>query len=293
MTPGELDRYRNLLLFAKTTVEGYFSGRHKSPYRGSASEFAEFKKYSPGDSTEDIDWRVYGRSRRLYLRQHEEETDMILYVLVDTSASMNYAGEGREPKLHLAAKIAAALSYLMHHQSDKTSLALFSNRVYKLLSPGGTRRHLHRLISILEGIQASKTTGMAEALVHCDSIFKKRGQLVVISDFHTDHEAMFHEMSRFQHRGFGVLLLQLLDPDEIDLPKHRVAKFVDMETGEQVQIDPAEIRVAYQKNMKELQANLAAEATARQFQFKTLNTLDPYTEAIEAYMGFRTQYNRR
>ena len=293
LTPAELDRYKNLLLFAKTKVEGYFSGRHKSPYRGAASEFAEFKKYTPGDSVSDIDWRSYGKSRRLYLRQHEEETDMILYLLVDTSASMSYAGEGREPKLHCAAKIAAALAYLMHHQHDKTSLTLFSEKVYRTLPPGGTRRGLHRLISVLETVAGSTTTGMASALAHCDSLFRKRGQLVVLSDFHTDHKAMFNELSRFQHRGFGVLLLQVLDPDELNLPHRRVAKFVDMETGERLQVDPAEIRRTYVERMKGLQEWLAAESASRQFEFKALDTSDPYTVAIESYMGFRTQATRR
>ena len=109
LTPGELERFRNLLVFARSTVEGYFIGKHKSPYRGSSVEFADYKEYVPGDATNHIDWRAYGRSRRLYIRQREAETDMVVHLLVDVSASMSYAGTGRQSKYILAAKIAAHL----------------------------------------------------------------------------------------------------------------------------------------------------------------------------------------
>jgi uncharacterized protein (DUF58 family) len=109
LTPAELERFKNLLVFARSTVEGYFIGKHKSPYRGSSVEFTDYKEYVPGDEVNRVDWRVYGRSRRLYVRQYEAETDMVVYLLVDVSASMSYAGAGRQSKYLVAAKIAAAL----------------------------------------------------------------------------------------------------------------------------------------------------------------------------------------
>src|SRR6187431_562739 len=157
----ELERFENLLVFAKATVEGYFAGKHKSPYRGSAAEFADYKEYTPGDELARLDWRVYGRTRRLYLRQFEEETDMTAYLMVDISGSMRYAGENRTSKYILAAKIAAALAYLMMAQSDKAALALFSHKVTQFLAPGGTRRHLHRIVTELERVRPSQSTGMA------------------------------------------------------------------------------------------------------------------------------------
>ena len=132
----ELERFENLLVFAKATVEGYYAGKHKSPYRGSAAEFADYKEYAPGDDLARLDWRVYGRTRRLYLRQFEEETDMTVYLMVDTSGSMRYAGEKRQSKYILAAKIAAALAYLMMAQSDKAALVLFAQKVTQFVAPG-------------------------------------------------------------------------------------------------------------------------------------------------------------
>ena len=135
---AELERFENLLVFAKATVEGYYAGKHKSPYRGSAAEFADYKEYAPGDDLARLDWRVFGRTKRLYLRQFEEETDMTAYLMLDTSGSMRYAGDKRQSKFFLAAKIAAALAYLMMAQSDKAALVLFAQKVTQYLAPGGT-----------------------------------------------------------------------------------------------------------------------------------------------------------
>ena len=137
LTPAELERFKNLLVFARSTVEGYFIGKHKSPYRGSSVEFTDYKEYVPGDEVNRVDWRVYGRSRRLYVRQYEAETDMVVYLLVDVSASMNYHADGeRQSKYVLAAKIAAALAYLMIHQGDKAALGLFAESLRRFTPVG-------------------------------------------------------------------------------------------------------------------------------------------------------------
>ncbi len=186
----ELERFENLLVFAKATVEGYYAGKHKSPYRGSAAEFADYKEYVPGDDLARLDWRVYGRTRRLYLRQFEEETDMTVYLMVDTSGSMRYAAEKRASKFIVAAKIAAALAYLMMAQSDKAALVLFAQKVTQFLAPGGTRRHLHQIVTELERVRPARTTGIAEAVRECNALFKKRGRIVILSDFLDDTAAL-------------------------------------------------------------------------------------------------------
>jgi uncharacterized protein (DUF58 family) len=283
----ELERFENLLIFAKATVEGYFAGKHKSPYRGSAAEFADYKEYTPGDDLARLDWRVYGRTRRLYLRQFEEETDMTAYLMVDISGSMRYAGEKRPSKYILAAKIAAALAYLMMAQSDKAALALFAHKVTQFLAPGGTRRHLHRLVTELERVRPSQATGMAAAVHECVALFKKRGRIVILSDFLDDTAALFDALAQFAHRKFEILLLQIADPDELNLPAFNAAKFVDLETAETVQVDPEEIRAAYQAHMQRVITDLAREADLRQIQHRLIDTRRPYLDAIEAYLGFR------
>jgi uncharacterized protein (DUF58 family) len=287
LTPSELDRFKNLLVFARSTVEGYFSGKHKSPYRGSSAEFADYKEYVAGDDVSHLDWRVYGRARRLFIRQYEEETDMVVYLLVDTSASMSYAGEKRQSKYLLAAKVAAALAYLMIHQGDKASLVTFSDTINQYYAPGGTRRHLFNLVAELEKVKPASTTGIAQALFECHSLFKKRGRLVILSDFFTDRRELFEALGLFLHRKFEILLLHVLDPDELQLPDVSVARFVDMETAEQVQVEPEEIRAAYRETMRRNVDTLAKEADECRIAHALVDTRRPYLEAIEAYLGFR------
>ena len=283
----ELARFKNLLVFAKATVEGYFSGKHKSPYYGSSAEFADYKEYVAGDDVGRMDWRAYGRTRKLIVRRFEEETDMVVYLLLDTSASMRYAGEGRQSKFKLAAKVAAALSYLMMRQGDKAALALFADKVTKFIPPGGTRRHLHRVVTELEAVKPASTTGLVHSLHECGSIFKKRGRLVILSDFLAPTEELFEVLGQFIHRKFEILLLHVVDPDELNLPDAAVARFVDMETQEEVEVDPEEIRAAYRQNMKQVLDTLAGEANARCIQHRVVDTREPYLAAIEAYLGFR------
>ena len=282
----ELERFENLLVFAKTVVEGYFAGKHKSPYRGSAAEFADYKEYVAGDDLARLDWRVYGRTRRLYIRQFEEETDMTVYLMVDTSGSMRYAGAKRPSKFFLAAKIAAALAYLMTAQADKSALVLFGQKVTQFIAPGGTRRHLHQLVTELERVRPARSTGIATAVEECVALFKKRGRIVILSDFLDDTTALFDALAQFVHRKFEILLLQVTDPDELDLPNF-VAKFVDLETAETVQVDPEEIRAAYRQRARQAIDDLAREADLRQIQHRLIDTSRPYLDAIEAYLGFR------
>jgi uncharacterized protein (DUF58 family) len=282
----ELERFENLLLFAKATVEGFFSGKHRAPYRGSAAEFADYKQYVAGDDLSRLDWRVYGRTRRLYVRQFEEETDMVVYLLADLSASMRYAGGQRQSKFRLAAKIAAALAYLMMNQGDKTALVLFDERVKKFVPPGGTRGHLHRLINGLEAARPAQGTGIAGAVNECNALFRKRGRIVILSDFFDDTPALLEALSRFIHRKFDILLLQIIDPDELALPPVSAARFLDMESGELVQADSEEIRAAYTERMRALIASLSKEADLRRIEHSLVDTRRPYLDAIEAYLGF-------
>ncbi len=288
LTPAELERFKNLLVFARSTVEGYFIGKHKSPYRGSSVEFTDYKEYVPGDEVNRVDWRVYGRSRRLYVRQYEAETDMVVYLLVDVSASMNYHADGeRQSKYVLAAKIAAALAYLMIHQGDKAALGLFAESLRRFTPVGGTRRHLYNLVAELEAVEPSSTTGIARALEECHLLFKKRGRLVILSDFWDDEAKTLEALSRFRHRKFEILLLHIVHPDELNLPGVHAARFEDMETREQVEVEPEEIRAAYREAARRHIDLLAREADNRHISHALVRTERPYLDAIEAYLGFR------
>lgn len=290
----ELERFKNLLLFAQSTVDGFFAGKHRSSHPGGSAEFRDYKSYAQGDPVERIDWRAYGRTRRLFIRRYEDETDMVAYLLVDASGSMRYGSGGRLTKFQHAARIAAALAYLMLKQGDKAALGLFGERLKAYIPPGGTRRHLHEMLRALESARPSAKTGLAESLHEYAAVFKKRGRLILLSDFLVaDPAALFDGLSQFRHRDFGILLLQVLDPDELDLPDHSVAKYVDMETGEEIEVDAEELRAGYRKKIRDSIDALAREADARKIEYRLVNTRDSYTAAIEAYLGFRGRSKHR
>lgn len=287
LSPDELDRFKNLLLFAQTLVDGLFAGRHRSPHPGSSAEFRDYKDYVAGDSLDRIDWRAYGRTRRLFVRRYEDETDMVAYLLVDTSGSMRFRGGTRAPKFHHAARIAAALAYLMSKQGDKAALGLFADTLKTWLPPGGTRRHLHDMVAALERVQPDHATDLPAALRQAAEVCRKRGRLVVLSDFLTDPVTLFDALAQFQHRGFKILLLQVLDPDELELPAHSVARYVDLETSEEIEVDAEDLRALYRQNIRAAIDTVSREAAARGIEHQQVNTADSYTRVLEAYLGFR------
>ncbi|MEX2577679.1 MAG: DUF58 domain-containing protein [Verrucomicrobiales bacterium] len=289
LEPGDLDPLKNLLLFAQTVVEGWFAGRHRSTDFGTNAEFVEHRHYVVGDPISAIDWQVYARSRNLAVRKYREEKDLTGYLVVDVSGSMAYQAEGRESKQLRAARIAASLAYLMQRQGDKSSLALFHESLAGYVAPGSTRRHLHEVVTRLEEavLDSKGKTHAHGALDLCVPLFRKRGSLIVISDFFTDLDRFFDAVARFQHRRFDILLLHVVDPDEVVLPDVALARFIDMETGEALQVAPDEIRKAYRKEMDAMTERLCGEARRRGIDYHILKTEAPYLEAIEAWLGLR------
>ncbi len=287
---AELVRFKNLIVFAKTAVESRFQGRHKSPDLGGGGEFSEYLAYEPGRPVQAIDWHVYARSRKLVIRRYRQETDMDVHLLVDASGSMAFRGGTREEKGLRAARVAAALGYLMLRQGDKASLTLFADRVLEHIPAGGTRRHL---LAMLRGLvrpayESTGKTDLPAAIRECGLLLKRRGRLVILSDFlGNDPAEILDALGPFIHRGFEILLMQLTDPDELSLPDAPLARFVDMETGESIEVEPAEIRADYEARMRARSAELAAGGANHRIDFAALDTASPYREAIEAYLGFR------
>lgn len=290
LNQAELERFKNLIVFAKTTVDSRFAGRHKSPDLGSGGEFAEHKQYHPGHPTGAVDWHVYARTRRLFIRTYEELSDMSVHLLVDTSGSMSYIGGGEEIKSIRAAKVAAALAYLMMRQGDKASVTVFADRILDHVPVGGTERHMLNMLNMLvrPALQPVGPTKIAESIRETSLLIKKRGRLIVLSDFlGEDPEDILDALGPFVHRRFEVLLLQLSDPDERTLPNAPLARFVDAETGEELEVEPGEIRDAFEETVKTRTEALRHGCLLRRIDFAHLGTEQPFLEAIEAYMGFR------
>lgn len=289
LDPATLDPFKDLLLFARLVVEGWFAGKHRSLDYGSSAEFAEYRHYVPGDPLSQVDWKVYARSRELVIRKNREEKDMTGYLLVDVSGSMAYRSGKRESKLARAVRIAAALAYLMQRQGDKSALTLFDTEVKSFVPPGSTQRHIFDVVAKLEAVfqKGEGRTETHSALDLCVPLFKKRGSLIVISDFLTDRDRLFDALAQFQHRRYHILLLHVLDPDELRLPDVALARFMDLETNQTIQVAPDEIRKAYRKESDRDIKALKNECIQRGIEYRFLDTAEPWQTAIEAWLGMR------
>lgn len=290
LNEAELAHYNKLTVFAKTLVESHFSGKHKSPDIGGGGEFIEFKHYEAGLPIDAIDWKVYAATKKLQIRTYREETDMAIHLIVDASESMGYLGKGKEMKGSRAARIAAALAYLTMRQGDDVSLTLFADSILTHIPAGRSKRHLAELMRSLvkPAFQPVGLTNVAASLRASSRLLKRKGKLVLISDFlGCNTSEMLDEAGRFTHRGYEVMLMQVRDPDESMLPDVSIARMVDMETKEILEIEPEEIRQDYQRDMMQATASLATECSRRAIDFAEVSNKEPYRDAIERYLGFR------
>jgi len=243
LRPEDIRRLAGFEFAPKAVVEGYFAGRHLSRARGSSVEFRDFRQYVPGDDLALIDWRVFGRTDRFYLRTYDHETSMDCHLFLDSSASMGF---GREPtKLEYASFFTACLAYLVIRGGDRVSLQLFDRKIRAFVPPGSTGTHLNGLLNLLERNRPGERTSLAESLRSSFPLLKRRGILVVVSDFFDDPAAIFSALGPYLHRGFKVFLFHLLTPAEIELEDQGLVAFRDLETGQRVIAHTADVRDGY------------------------------------------------
>jgi uncharacterized protein (DUF58 family) len=265
LRPEDLRQLGRFDIAPRALVEGYLAGRHRSLARGSSIEFRDYRPYVPGDDCALIDWRVYARTDRHYLRTFEQETNLECHVFLDSSASMGYGAP--VSKLDYASFFAAALCWLVVRGTDRVSLQLFDDRVRQFFPPGGTTRHLHNLLLALERNTPGNRTSLAAALRRSFPLLARRGTLVVISDFFDDPAAIFHALAPYLHRGFRVHLFHMLHPDEYDLPARGLATFVDMEDGRRVIAHVDSIRTPYRAALQDHVNALRQLSTRRQVDY--------------------------
>jgi uncharacterized protein (DUF58 family) len=272
--PEDLRKVSGYRFAPRSPVEGFFSGGHRSKDKGSSTEFRDYRQYTPGDDPSKIDWRVYARNDRFYLRNFHQETSVNCYIFLDSSASMNFGGNfgGGMNKLEFASRFAAALSYLVMQGGDLAALFLFDGEVRFSVPPGSTRTQLHRILRALENNQPGNDTSLAHALRKAGPMLKQRGSVVVLSDFFDDAAAIFDALNSYLHRGFKIYLFQILAPSEMDLPDVGLAAYRDLETGQRVVAHSRDIRQAYQEAMEEHIRNLRNLARRRQIYFQSART---------------------
>ncbi len=250
LSPQDLTRLGRLSLTSRFTVEGTMTGSHKSQRKGISVEFADYRQYVPGDDPKHLDWKVYGRNERLYLREYEEETTLRVQLLVDASASMAYAGNAVS-KYNYACRCAAALAYITIHHQDNVGLALFDEKTRALLPPKSGPEHLRVICNTLASHTPSEHTDMAGTLHNLAENAKRRGLIVIFSDLFDDMDKIKSALAHFRRRRHDVIVYQILDRNEVEFPFKNVSTFEDLETGERIITSPREIKSAYQKAIDE------------------------------------------
>jgi uncharacterized protein (DUF58 family) len=229
---------------ARLVVEGFVSGLHRGPYKGFSVEFAEHRQYMPGDPIRYIDWKVYGKTDRFYIKEYEEETNLRAYIILDGSGSMAYSSDGIT-KLEYGCYLAASLAYLMLKQQDSVGLLTFDTKPRRYIPPRSVKRHLHVLLKELSNLRASDETDLGSSLHELAQRVKRRGLIILISDLLDDEERVVRGLKLFRHRKHEVIVFHVLDPYEVTFPFEHEVILRDLETGEEVPAVPWEIRREY------------------------------------------------
>lgn len=292
LDPAVLARLQGLELKARMIVEGYVSGWHKSPYHGFSVEFAEHRDYVPGDDLRYVDWKVYGKSDRYYLKQYDEETNFACHLLVDTSESMGYRSDRAEwTKLDYARHLAAALAYLVIRQQDAVGLATFDTTVGQVLRPASTPMHLSQLCELLDRAEPRGESAIGPILHELAERFKRRGLVIILSDFFDDPEAVQRGLKHFRHRRHDVLLLHVIDPAEQDFPFAEPTLFHGLEQWPDQLTDPRALRVAYQAEFAEFLRSLQGGARDLRMDYQLLRTDQPLEAALSLVLSHRFRRN--
>ena len=289
--PETLARISSLDLIAKAVVEGFLSGLHRSPFHGHSAEFAEYRAYNPGDDARRIDWRVYARTDRYYVKRFEEETDLDCYFLIDTSGSMADRPAALS-KLDYARYLAAALAYLVTVQRDRICLLSVSDRVRQAIPPGGGHHHLQMFLRRLERLAAEGPTDLKASLMRADESFGRRSLVILISDLYDDEAGVARTLSRLRRAGHEVIVFHLLDSVESKLLFDGPVELEDLETGARVQIDAARDRAAYIDRLDTLISFYNRELSRVGIDFVSLDTSRPLDAALLAYLRRRRAMRR-
>jgi len=237
LTPDIISRLNNLSLKARFVVEGFIVGLHKSPYHGFSVEFSEHRAYGAGDEIRHVDWKLWGKTDRYFIKQFEEETNLKSYLLIDQSLSMTYKS-GNVTKLEYAQILAASLGYLMLKQQDAVGLTLFDDEIRVNIPARSKRSHLNIILSKMQNIKPGPETTIAPVLHKTAEAIKKRGLIILISDLFDDPDEILSGLQHFRYKGHEVVVFHVLDPQELTLDFTQRTRFRDMESGEEIITDP-------------------------------------------------------
>jgi len=289
LDPAVIARLGTLELKARTIVEGFLTGLHRSPFKGFSVEFAEYRQYIPGDDLSTIDWRVYARSDRYYVKKFEEETNLDCHLMIDVSGSMAYGDHRGITKFEYAACLVASLAYLMNRQRDAVGLTAFDENVVAMLPASSRPGHLRGVLLTLDRLRPAHHTNVSKPLHQLADSLHKRGMVVLVSDLLDDPDAVVRGLKHFQFRGTDVIVFHVLDPDEIEFPFERATRFEDLETSEEVMAVPAAVRDHYRREIGSLIERYRHDLGAAGIDYQLLTTTHPLELALLSYLSTRSR----
>ena len=286
LDPRAIARAEALGMNARFIVEGYMAGEHKSPYRGFAIEFAQHREYAPGDDVRHVDWKVQAKTERLYIKQYEQETNFVAHLLLDGSESMNY-GSGELSKLEYGKMMAACLSYLILYQRDAVALGIFDEEVQEYLPQSDNRDNLFKIMDRLAGFGPERETRIAPVLHGMASQIRRKGIVIVISDFFDDEQEVIEGIQHLRFNGHEVIVMQVLDPHEIDFPFSGMIEFDGLENIPRIQTRPSQIKKSYHREFEAFRERLRTACERHQCHFLDVRTDHSLDEVLSNYLAFR------
>ena len=301
LSPATIVRLGNLKLVGRLVVEGFLAGQHKSPYYGFNIEFSEHRQYMPGDDLKHLDWKLWAKSDKYYIKQYEENTSLRCFILMDISNSMNFtAATGRSglagaldpdnpdgvrmSKLTYTRFLVAALSFLMLHQKDGVGIVTFSDKVHDVIFPRSTASHLHLILETIDRASSGEKTDISAIIQEVAGRIQRRALVIIISDFFDDYEHVVRGVRYLKYLKHEPILFQVLAPDEVDLPLEDVTHFVDMEDQSNLVLDPRILREEYRQRMSGFFDQLGQECSFHKIDYQKFLTTDPLELALSRYL---------
>jgi uncharacterized protein (DUF58 family) len=283
LKPDVIKHIAQLDLRARFIVEGFISGLHDSPYHGFSVEFSEHRKYEPGDELSWIDWAVFARSDRFYVKKFKAETNTQCHLVMDISPSMGYVYEGMT-KLDYATCIAAALGFLMIGQQDPVGLITFDEKVRSAIAPRCKRGHLSALLGHMSRVKPSGKTNISKALHEVAEMVRKRGMVIIFSDFLEDPAEVIKSLHHMAFRKHDIIVFHVLDASEAKFPFEDFATFQDIETGDTLQVDPAAVRTTYLQQLHEMIETYRRRCSEANIDYVQLDTSMPFDKALMSFL---------
>jgi len=288
--PKVLGRIKDLELLARSVVDGFINGLHRAPYFGASIDFAEHRGYVAGDDIRRVDWKLYARTDRYFVKQYEADTNANFSVLLDISKSMAFASEGQVSKLDYASFLAACLAYLSHRQRDRVGIITFDEAIVTHVPPSA--KHFNVLLHTLDRSKPERPGRLLSVLHAAAEHFKRRSIVALISDLYENPDDLLDALKPFRYLGNDLVVFHVLDPAEIDFPYKAASRFQDLESGEQVPVVPEVFAEQYRTMMREHIDALTTKCSDARIDYVQLRTSNPLDEALFSYLGNRERLMR-